>query len=320
MRTDLDHLPTAKRLELAFVTTTLLEAFESRRGWDGKGKVLKIILYGSYARGDWVDDRKSGYRSDYDLLVIVDDEERTDYITYWESAEDKLIEALAKGQLSAEVNFIVHSLADVNEQLSRGRYFFADILAEGILLHDMPGHDFIAPQPLKAEVARQEAQEHFSEWFGTAGRYFVNAKDNIARGWNKEAAFLLHQATERYYHCLLLTLTLYAPHTHKLNWLRSQAEDLDPRLITVWPRTNRRDRARFEKLRRAYIEARYSRHYQISTEELEWLAERIERLCDLIAQICRERLEGPIEIFSTQRPRRMPRSRKTINRLWDDQA
>lgn len=29
------------------------------------------MLFGSYARGGWVEDRKSGYRSDYDLLVVV---------------------------------------------------------------------------------------------------------------------------------------------------------------------------------------------------------------------------------------------------------
>jgi predicted nucleotidyltransferase len=36
-----------------------------------RGRILKLILFGSYARGDWVEDRKSGYRSDYDVLVVV---------------------------------------------------------------------------------------------------------------------------------------------------------------------------------------------------------------------------------------------------------
>jgi len=35
------------------------------------GKLLKIILFGSYARGDWVDDSVGRYLSDYDLLVVV---------------------------------------------------------------------------------------------------------------------------------------------------------------------------------------------------------------------------------------------------------
>lgn len=43
----------------------LVEEFETAhaRGtsdWNRKGRILKIILYGSYARGDWVDDPVGG--------------------------------------------------------------------------------------------------------------------------------------------------------------------------------------------------------------------------------------------------------------------
>ena len=33
--------------------------------------MLKIILFGSHARDDWVEAPKEGYFSDYDLLIIV---------------------------------------------------------------------------------------------------------------------------------------------------------------------------------------------------------------------------------------------------------
>ena len=76
MKTSLDHLPEAKRRELAYVAETLRATFAAairkKRSDKYKGaQLLKIILFGSYARGDWVEDRKSGYRSDYDVLVIV---------------------------------------------------------------------------------------------------------------------------------------------------------------------------------------------------------------------------------------------------------
>ena len=56
------------------------------------GKILKVILYGSYARGDWVDDPKGRYFSDYDLLVIVDQPDFTDVVDYWLPSEQKLLE------------------------------------------------------------------------------------------------------------------------------------------------------------------------------------------------------------------------------------
>jgi uncharacterized protein len=65
----LDHLPATKRREIARVLTILfdeVERFQATKLSEQKrgGRVLKVILYGSYARGDWVEDRASGYRSD----------------------------------------------------------------------------------------------------------------------------------------------------------------------------------------------------------------------------------------------------------------
>jgi HEPN domain-containing protein len=99
----------------------------------------------------------------------------------------------------------------------------------------------------------------FGNGLRVPARFFVNAQDNIERGWSKEAAFLLHQATERYYICFLLVTTLYFPRSHNIKFLRSLAEDKEPRLVDAWPRGSRRDRARFERLKRAYVEARYLR-------------------------------------------------------------
>ncbi|HEU4959083.1 MAG TPA: hypothetical protein VFT56_01635 [Sphingomonas sp.] len=90
--------------------------------------------------------------------------------------------------------------------------------------------------------------------------------------------------------CLLQVLTLYSPKSHKLNFLRSQAESHDLRLIEVWPRDTRFAPRCFELLRRAYVDARYSPHYKITPEELEWIGQRIDLLQSLAKQICEERL------------------------------
>src|SRR3546814_10025457 len=64
---------------------------------------------------------------------------------------------------------------------------------------------------------------------------------------------------ERLYHCVLLVCTFYTPHVHNLGFLRTQAERIDMRLVDAWPRERREDRARFEKLKEAYVKARYSK-------------------------------------------------------------
>ena len=61
MRNDLDHLPADKQRELARVVQIIFEEFEdglalATQAWRKKGRIQKIILYGSYARGGWVDE------------------------------------------------------------------------------------------------------------------------------------------------------------------------------------------------------------------------------------------------------------------------
>lgn len=96
MRTDLDHLPAAKRHELEAVVRILFDEFEDalagRKAPHRKaGRILKIILFGSYAHGDWVADPVGGYFSDYDLLVVVNHDELADVTEYWRQADDHLL-------------------------------------------------------------------------------------------------------------------------------------------------------------------------------------------------------------------------------------
>lgn len=297
MKRSLDHLPEGKRRELAFVIDLLrdgfAEAIDGRRAPRFRdGKLRKIIMFGSYARGDWVEDPVGRYFSDYDLLVVVDHEDLTDVPEFWLKTEDRLLAELSSGEnLRTPVSVIYHSLDDVNEKLKLGRYFFMDILRDGIVLFEEPGHPFAEPQPLSAEQALRETREYFEEWFESVGSFIRGYQYAYRDGDLKKAVFDLHQAAERLYHCLFLVRTLYSPKTHNLNRLRSMSEDLEPRLKVVWPADTKFERRCYELLRAAYVKARYSRHYRITTEELDWLGERISVLQDLVRTVCLERID-----------------------------
>ena len=300
MRTDFDHLPLPKQRELERVVQILFEEFGEATAlatsdWKKKGRILKIILYGSYARGTFVDEPHTakGYQSDFDLLLIVNDERLTDRVAYWAKAEDKLTRELSiTRSLRTPVNFIVHSLHEVNDGLAHGRYFFMDVAREGIALYQSDDSQLAQPKPKTPAQALAMAKEYFEEWLPSATKRFEIAKFDIAKGFNKDAAFDLHQATERLYHCVLLVVTFYTPHVHNLGFLRTQAERLDRRLAYVWPTDSRKERAMFEKLKDAYVKARYSKHYRISEEELTWLGERVEELGSVVQAVCLERIEA----------------------------
>ncbi|CAM3239013.1 HEPN domain-containing protein [Asticcacaulis taihuensis] len=297
----LSHLPDTKQRELEHVVKVLFDTFENatKTKLSGKrkaGRILKVILFGSYARGGWVEDRLSGYRSDYDILVVVSGHEFTDLQEYWSGADDTFVrEYTLTHELNTPVSLIVHSLQDVNDQLAKGRPFFSDIARDGIMLFEAEGHPLAKAKPLSADEVRAEAQGYYDQWIANAERrletadYLLN-RSQTDQQWTKDVAFTFHQVTEALYHCVLLVLTLYSPKSHRLSFLRSQAEGLDEHLRDIWPDSDKFARRCFAKLQRAYVEARYSAEYEIAAEELEWLRARVILLRNVTKQICEARL------------------------------
>lgn len=294
MKRPLRKLPVAKRRELDAAVEIIEDGFAkaiSTRRADRlkKGRILKIILFGSYARGDWVHDPVGRYFSDFDILVVVDHEDLTDF-EFWEDIEKRLLAELSAGAMRTPVSLIVHSLSDVNWKLEHGRGFFIDIVRDGVALKDTPGVAFSEPQPLAPTTALEEASEYFEEWKEMADGFTMAADLLREKGQSKLAAFNLHQTAETIYQGLLLVLTLYSPKSHHLVRLRNMTEPLEPRLREVWPHETKFQKRCFELLRAAYVKARYSRHYRITDEELAYLAERIELLRQIVTEASAERI------------------------------
>lgn len=293
MKSEIDHLPAKQQGELERIVQLLMEEFarsieRATMEWKRNGKILKIILFGSYARNDWVDEPENGYQSDYDLLIIVSHEDLTDIADHWYVAEDKILRDPAIGRT---VNIIVHTMQDVNQALRRGEYFWVDIIRDGIALYELPNHPLAAPQPMTPSDAHQMASEYFSAHLKKIDAAIEGAEFYVSKGHNNDAAFTLHQAVERAYGCFLLTHTFYFPRSHNIKFLRSLAEDKEQRLVAAWPRDSKIDRRRFELLKRAYVEARYSPSYEIGADDLAALADAANRLRDIVEQLCTERIE-----------------------------
>lgn len=294
MKTTLDHLPQNKQRELGRIVELLHEEFEDALAsgsaeFKKKGRILKIILFGSYARGDWVDEpyTTKAYRSDYDLLIVVNNRKLTDFAAYWEKAQDRLIRDRGIKTLA---NFIVHSRRDVNTALRQGQYFFSDIRNQGIVLYELDAEPLAQPRLLTSLDALRAAREHFETRFAGAHNFLQLSAAAAGQQMWKEAAFLLHQSVEQSYATILLVLTNYSPASHNLTFLRSLAEDKDKRLAAAWPRDQQRHTAWFNRLNEAYVKARYSKHYEISQEALSWLSQCSAHLLELVDRLSRERL------------------------------
>jgi len=295
MKSSLDHIPHRKQRELARALEILHEEFEDALNegtadFKKRGRILKIILFGSYARGTFVDEPHTmkGYRSDFDLLVIVNNRKLTDHATYWYKAADRIIR---DSFIETPTQFIVHSLREVNTELKKGHYFFSDIRKEGIVLYELDDELLAEPKPLTAQARLQVARESFESRGRLLKQFSEGAQFHITRGNVDLAAFDLHQTIEQAYTCVLLTLTNYAPPSHNIKFLRSLAEEQDLRLVEAFPRDHHRQRAWFNTINEAYVKARYSKHFEISEEALVWLGDRTAHLLELVKTVCDEHIQ-----------------------------
>ena len=309
MRTSLAHLPENKQKDINDIRTIILNDVEgflaNKTGKQSNNKVVWIILFGSYARGDYVDNQKKGYisdsaradhighpanayLSDFDILVVVNHLDLLTELALWNTIEEK-----ANRLTGSPLTLLIHTQKEVLEWLEQGHYFFSDIQKEGVYLHSQNGKPLPEPMPLSNSERLDVAQKHFEQWFDSANSFLKQFKYAINDKELKIAAFLLHQAVERYYSCLLLVLKNYRPRTHDIKTLRHlciEADTPDSPLETIFAENNRFERRCFELLKRAYIDSRYSEHYKINEEELQWLKSQTEQLKGSTKDTCQQYL------------------------------
>ncbi|ASV88744.1 HEPN domain protein (plasmid) [Ochrobactrum quorumnocens] len=296
----LHHLGRNRCLELRRVIRILFDEFEDaqkdklsekKKG----GRILKLVLLGPPVSGGdaKVEHRESprarsesNLHADLNLLIIVN----SDCFVrprIWKRARERLLcELTVTGHLFTRVNFIVHSIMDINDQLANGSPFFGDIVRKGIMLYEAHGSFLVDPLPPDPENIRIEMHRNFDHWFSSAGHRFELAREALERGFYREAAFDLHQTVERLYHCILHVQTNYNLKSHRLAFLRSHAEQIAPQLMEVWSDNSHFAKRCFDHLDRAYIGARYSQDYKITGEELAWLVDGVRVLQETVASIC----------------------------------
>ena len=298
MKTSLDqidkHLPAIKQKELDKVRETIV----SKLGADNHRYVLeKIILYGSYARGNWVEDGyvKDGttyeYKSDFDILVVT--RQGISETAWLGLCIDENIDK--NPGIKTEVNIIHHGIDFLNRKIEENYYFFVDIAAEGVLLHDTGKHQLSTPGLMTPAAQGQKAQEDFDYWFRKADEFYEFFELAVQRSRHSTAAFLLHQATEAYYTAILLVHTDYKPRGHNLKYLSKQANSINERFREVFPMRNKKEKELFQLLKKAYVDSRYRKDYAITVEELNYLSERVVLLRKLTEELCQKeiaRLQG----------------------------
>ena len=301
MKTSFDHLTTRQQQDVQTISTLLRDELDTfLQGKTGKRtefRILKIILFGSQTKGTHVYDPANGYVSDYDILVIVNKPALVEEFEVWSTVEEKV-----ERRIQRPLGLIVHTLADINERLHEGQYFFKDIREEGIELFSVDKRELAQPGDLTRAEQKEIAEKHYDQWFESADGFLeifgiMMGKDLSQKKYINLAAFNLHQVTERLYACTLLVTTNYLPKTHNIEKLRAACIRQDARFIHPFAddgitQEKRFQKRSFQRLKRAYVDARYSEHFDITEDELHWLANEVEKLKVLTEEVCQAKIES----------------------------
>ena len=286
MNSDLSHLPEAHRADLA----RLVELIRSE-----VDDVEIIILFGSFARGDWKtesdlpppEERRSGHASDYDILVVTDSGFTDNSLTgsdptIWQGLSHR---SLSMG-LQTHARIIGYDFRTINERLTEGRYFYVDIVREGIVLYTTGRKTLAKPQHVPEGKRREVAEKHLRAGIDNAETYFDIHEYCCRKEKYKQAAFNLNQATEAAYKTILLVFTNHSPHEHWLKTLGDDAAMHAPCVAGIFPKETKDDEWRFMQLDEAYIAARYDPNFTMSREDLEVLAKSVRELLDRTKAVC----------------------------------
>jgi HEPN domain-containing protein len=269
------HLPAIKQQQLCAITRIIRATAD----------VERVVLFGSHARGDWVDDPAGGYISDYDLAVLVRDPALAADDALWADCQERAREVAG----DTPVSLIAHTVDDVRQQLARGSSFFRDVMTEGVALYDA-GRVAIAVPELTPAQRLELAQVSFTRYFEHAAQLYRSFERNLAHGSLAIAAFELHQVAETIYKAVLLVFTAYQPKLHDLDELGRRCARVAPGIGQLVP-PDAPDRERLAALLRAsYVDARYSFEFDVSREDLEALARYVGAFRARAERACKGRL------------------------------
>ena len=280
-----------------------------------KDKIASIILFGPFARGDWicgnynlnsdlglVPDQDSieasniilgpaNYKiaSNYHLLIIT----KTKQHSVNNSAvrlEKRITDEINKNikDKTHPIHLMIESIDYFNCSNNKKKYFFADVKKEGILLYDSKEFGLLPLMQLDLQeriIAAKTNYRRLMDKVERFNRYFhVGMNDGDFKG----AAFNLHQMVEFLFNCILLVFNGYEAKTHDLKRLNKLCAANSNNFLTIFPTILPEEKRSFFLLQKAYLQSRYGEEYEINRDQLEYLSSRADILLGIVIEDCKK--------------------------------
>jgi HEPN domain-containing protein len=105
------------------------------------------------------------------------------------------------------------------------------------------------------------------------------------------ASFNLHQAAETLFNCVILVFNGYEHRSHDLTELNRLCLASSNQFSNIFfSNDNPKEKRLFYLLQKAYLKSRYDRKYEIDRKQLEYLANRVLMLREIVMSACWQRI------------------------------
>lgn len=289
MKKSIVFLPKKKQEDLRYITGLILERLP---------ETVMIILFGSYARNDYVDydEREEfGIRSikvsDYDILVVTNGISNKDAGKKLDNVEDIYNTKHKNSKRQTPVQFINEGITNLNKHLSERRYFYTQIKKEGIILYDNEQFKLARRRKLRFDEIKQQAEEYYKKKFQKGNFFLDDAISNNEKSRYQMSSFYLHQACESYYHTIQLVFELDNNKQHNLSKLSALVKKYSNELEKVFPRDTKEEKRLFNLIKSSYVEGRYNHDFEVTKADIDALIPKVELLRDITQQICEQKIK-----------------------------
>lgn len=229
--------------------------------------------------------------SGYFLLVLLKDMAKADKHQWQERIENK-----AKAVISTTTIVLLKN--EFEQWLKQEQLFAVRVRQSGTLIYDAEDGDVAFDGPEKT-IDYEGPDWRCLEQGLIRARAFLSGSELFRiQHHHNIAAFMLHQSVEHALHVLIKARMGYYANTHNLERLFNYAGFVYPKLSDVFARESEEDKRIFMLLHKAYVDARYSDHYRISSKELLVLTEKARLLHELLSDTKKQDMPEKLQSIS----------------------
>ena len=297
--TSLEIVPEPIQEEIKIATGLIKQIFTT-------DELAMIWLFGSYARGEAIQDRRidensrivSEYMSDVDILVILNEQETLEDSERWMQLQESIDEHT---RIRSCIHLVNESLPNINHALAYNEYFYMDVISEGIVLYNN-GTVLAQPQDLSIEERRKYSIEYFLRFYKRAYGSQRSLEGHYQMGDLPSAIYSLHLMTEHLFFAYLLVFTHYKPRTHKLRKLKEEAALINPEVNNIFLISNKNDEDRFKFFDDAYVDSHYVLHYEVEPQALDIMIKQVSTFQRWVVAECKKFIDNliPEQSFSKE--------------------